>query len=187
VLRFGPNDKYVIRTGRRSERDPDVPEDRIIGVRVSPGTIEIRTGTVKLVPSDILQPDACIQPWPKRWAATHERQIGNLADPVGAVRASGKGAIERRIRSAADRHSPPREAPGFIIDIGKRSIQEPQLVVGIVGEPERLARARVMILVNPGDAGSNSVRITEILILGIDPNICEGVGARARQPNRKDL
>jgi len=153
VLRFGPNDKYVIRTGRRSERDPDVPEDRIIGVRVSPGTIEIRTGTVKLVPSDILQPDACIQPWPKRWAATHERQIGNLADPVGAVRASGKGAIERRIRSAADRHSPPREAPGFIIDIGKRSIQEPQLVVGIVGEPERLARARVMILVNPGDAG----------------------------------
>ena len=44
-----------------------------------------------------------------------------------------------------------------------------------------------MILVNPGDAGSDSVRITEILVLGIDPNICEGVGARARQPIREDL
>src|SRR6516162_2571833 len=48
-----------------SERDPDVAKDRIIGVRVPPGTIEIRRGAVKLVPSDPLQPDACVQPWPK--------------------------------------------------------------------------------------------------------------------------
>ena len=47
------------------KRDPDVPEDRIVGVRVSSGAIDIHRGAVKLVPSDVLQPNACVQPGPK--------------------------------------------------------------------------------------------------------------------------
>jgi len=55
---------------------------------------------------------------------------------AGGQRHVLKSAVKRRIRSAADRHSPRREAPGFIIDIGERSVQGSQLVVGIVGEAE---------------------------------------------------
>jgi hypothetical protein len=49
----------------RSKGNPDLPEDRITGVRVSPGAIEIRRGAVKRVPSDPLQPNAGVQPGPK--------------------------------------------------------------------------------------------------------------------------
>jgi len=44
-----------------------------------------------------------------------------------------------------------------------------------------------MVLMDPGDAGSDSVRITKILVLGIEPNIREGVGAGTGQPHREDL
>jgi len=49
------------------------------------------------------------------------------------------------------------------------------------------ASARVVVFVDPGDASSDSMGITKILVLGIDPYIGEGVGASTRQPHREDL
>src|SRR5271169_1270994 len=166
-LELGPN----AHPGSSSEHSPDVCKERIVLVRVSPHAVDIRGGPVKFVPVRILQADTKIQPWPERRAAVAEWQIGKLEYPVGTVRASGRRTVKRRIRSAPDRHSPRCEAPCVIIDIRNRRVQRPQLVVGIVREPKCLAGTRVVVLVNPGEPGSDRVWIAEILILGIDADI----------------
>ena len=116
-----------------------------------------------------------------------EWQVGKLEDPPGAVRAPGERAVERCIRRAANRDPPGGEAPRIVIDILNRSVQRSQPVVGIVGEPERLAGARIMVLVYPGETGSDRVGIPKILILGVDADIGKGIGARAGNPQRDDL
>src|SRR5271167_4760047 len=133
----------------RSEHSPDVYKDRVVFARVSPHAVDIRRGPIKFGPARILQADTEIQPWPKRRATVAEWQIGGLEDPAGAVRAPGESAVKRCIRGAADRRPPRRKAPGLVVDIGSRHVEAPQLVVGIVGKPERLARARIMVLVDP--------------------------------------
>ena len=123
----------------------------IVAVGVSSHTADIRRGPVEFVPVRILQADAEIKPRPKLWAAAAEWQIGKLEDVARAVRASAEGAVKCRIGSAANRDPPGGQAPCLVIDIGHRGIQRPQLVIGIVGEPERLAGAGIMVLVYPGD------------------------------------
>ena len=102
----------------RSERDPYIEEERIVVARVSPHAVDIRGGPVEFGPVRILQTDAKIEPWPKRRAAVAEWQIGKLENPAGAVRTSGKSAVKRRIRSAANRDPPGSKAPRSVIDIG---------------------------------------------------------------------
>src|ERR1700746_1640071 len=91
--------------GRQSEHGPDIGEERVVVVRVSSNTVVIRSGPVKFGPVCILQADAEVQPWPEGRAAVAERQVGNLEDPVGTVRAPGERAVKCRVRSAANRHS----------------------------------------------------------------------------------
>ena len=163
--------------GGRSEHSPDVGKERIVVVRVSPHTVDICGGPVKFVPVRILQADTEIQPWPERRATVAEWQIGKLEDVAGAVRAPGEGAVKCRIRGASNRDPPGGKTPRTVVDIRNRGIQRSQLVVGIVGEPERLASARIMILVDPGDASSDSMQITEILVLSVNADIRKGIGA----------
>jgi len=116
-----------------------------------------------------------------------EWEIGKLEDVASAIRASGKGTIKRRVSRAANRDPTGGKAPRVVIDIGDRGIQRSQLVVGIVGEPERLARARVMVLMYPSETRSDRVGIAEVLILGVDPDIGERISARADDPHRNDF
>src|SRR5262249_19240402 len=54
-------------------------------------------------------------------------------------------------------------------------------------ETERLASARVVIFVYPGETCSDRVGIAQILVLGVDPDIGKGIVARADHPQRDDL
>jgi hypothetical protein len=104
-------------------------------VRVSAISIEIGGGTVKFIEECVLHTDARVQPRPEGWPTVTEWKVRYFRDPAGAVRASGEGAVQRRIRSAAHGEPPRRETPRVIINIGERSVQRSQGVVGIVGEP----------------------------------------------------
>ena len=170
-----------------SEHGPDVGKKGIVAARVSSHAVYVRGRSVEFVPVRILQTDTEVQPWPKGWAAVAEWEIGKLEDVASAIRATSKGAIKRRISRAANRDPTGGKAPRAVIDIGDRGIQRSQLVVGIVGESERLARARVMVLMYPSETGSDRVGITEILVLGIDANIGEGIGASCGHPRRENL
>jgi len=170
-----------------SEHGPDVGKKGIVAARVSSHAVYVRGRSVEFVPVRILQTDAEVQPWPKGWAAVAEWEIGKLEDVASAIRASGKGTIKRRVSRAANRDPTGGKAPRAVIDIGDRRIQRSQLVVGIVGEPERLARARVMVLMYPSETRSDRVGIAEVLILGIDPDIGERISARADDPHRNDF
>src|SRR6516165_4186166 len=117
------------RSSRRSEHDPSLGENRVVVVRVPASAVEIGGGAVKFVPQRVLQSDAHVEPWPEGRPAIAEWKIGDLGDPTGAVGSTGEGAVKRRIRGAADRHSPRRDAPGLIIDIGDRGVQGSQVVV----------------------------------------------------------
>src|SRR6266567_1293992 len=126
-------------SGKGSEHDPGVGEDRVIIVSVSSGAVEIGAGAVEFVPQYVLQTDAHVQPWPEGWPAMAERKVRDLGDPAAAVRASGESAVKRRIRGAAYRHPAGRKAPGVVVDIRERDVEAPQCVVRIVGEPQRPA------------------------------------------------
>src|SRR5216683_8381385 len=175
------------RNRRGSEHDPGVGKDCVVVVRVAAGTVEVGGSTIELIPQRVLQSDAHVQPWPEGGAAVAERQVGDFRNPAGAVRAAGECAVKRCVCGAADRHPTRRKAPGVVVDVGSRDVKAAQRVVGIVGEPERLARARVMVLVNPGDTSSDSMGITEILILGIDADIGERIVAGTGHPHRGNL
>src|SRR5215469_6083730 len=164
---------------RCSEHSPDICKERIVTARVSPHAIDVRGGPVKFGPVRILQADAEIEPWPKRGAAMAERQIRELEDPAGAVRAAGEGAVKRRIGVAANRDPSGSKAPRLIVNIRNRGVQRSQLVVGIVGETERLAGTRVVVFVYPGETCSDRVGIAEILVLRVDPDVGEGIVSRA--------
>jgi hypothetical protein len=97
---------------------PDVCEKGIVVARVSPHAVDIHGRSIEFRPVRILQTDTEIQPRPKRRAAVTEWQIGELENPAGAVRTSGKCAVKRRIRSAANRDPPGSKAPRSVIDIG---------------------------------------------------------------------
>src|SRR5260370_7856841 len=142
---------------------------------------------IKFGPARVLQADTEIQPWPKRRAAVAEWQIGGIEDPAGAVRAPGKSAVERCVRSAANRNPPRRKAPGVVVDIRSRDVEAPQLIVGIVGKPERLARARIMVFVDPSRPDGDCMRVAQILVLGVDPNVRERIGPRTGHPHHHTL
>ena len=91
------------------------------------------------------------------------------------------------IGGAADRHPPGRKAPRLVINIRSRRIQRSQLVVGVVGEPELLAGTGVMVFVNPRGTHGNCMGIAQILILGVDPDVGEGIIARGGHPHRDDF
>ena len=172
---------------RRSEHRPDVPKEGIVAAGVSSHAVDIRCRSVEFGPMSVLQADAEIQPWPEPRAAVTEWQIGEFEDPAGAVRAATKGAVKRRVSGAANRHPTRGQAPGLVIDLRSRCIQRTQLVIGIVGEPERLAGAGIVIFVYPGGAHGNRMRITQILVLGIDADIGERIIARGRHPHWHDF
>src|SRR5260370_33232252 len=142
---------------------------------------------IKFGPARVLQADTEIQPWPKRRAAVAEWQIGGIEDPTGAVRAPGKSAVERCVRSAANRNPPRRKAPGVVVDIRSRDVEAPQLIIGIVGKPQRLARARIMVLVDPSRPDGDCMRVAQILVLGIDTDVRERIVHRAGRAQRHNI
>jgi hypothetical protein len=101
----------------RSEHNPGIGEDRIVVVRVSAGSINVRGGAIKLVVEHVLQSDAHVHPRPEGRSAIAERKVGNLGNPAGAVGAAGEGAVKRRVRSAAYREPPSGKAPCMVIDV----------------------------------------------------------------------
>src|SRR6516162_8607926 len=132
----------------------------------------------------VLQSELHVEPRPEVRAAIIERNIVEFEGPavrVGAVDGRDR-SVEQRVAAAVDIKISGGRANRLIVVISTLDTPGAQLVVRVSGKAERLAGTQILVLGNEARLHREAVARAEELILRIDADIRQVIGAASGNP-----
>src|SRR5580700_6597577 len=162
-----------------SECDPCECKESVVIRRVSAGAVVIGYGTIEPVVVHVLQPELHIEPRPERWSAIVEGDVIEFQSVAICRRLVGGRycPVEQRVAGPLRLDISGGQTDGLLGIVSAFPVVTAQTVVAVGGTAQRMSRRLVRVLVDVACLHRETVARAEELVLGIEADIGEAIGA----------